>query len=122
MKKAILVLSLVLLSACKADLPTPSILSNPISTTKFTGTITDVNNACSYDGICGFKVDNTWVEVLRGGWQPPDAPRVKVGQIIGNLTYSNESLNKKVEVYGQKSNSGGITIYGNTDYYIKVLD
>jgi len=128
-KKLLLIFSLFILTACQfqpktttlTPTSTPTVTDMTTNSNKITGTITEARSDCAFDGICSFKVDDTWVEVVRGGMLPPDMPKDIQGQIIGNLPLGDESLNRRVEVYGQRTDDGGLTIYGSTDYYIKEL-
>ena len=103
--------------------------NQPISGIKFSGTITEFNNGCWADGVCSVKIGGKWVVAEIGGERPPnskpEASEVQ-GKLIG-LSFSqdtNKYIGKKAEVYAQQSENDQnyLTIYGNSNYYIKLLE
>ncbi len=109
--------------------PVPSTkTSNPISPSnnevKFIGNITEIKNACWADGVCSIKVNDSWIITENGGERPPNIPQEIRGQLIG-ISFAEDTqkyIGKKVEVYAKKTDNNSLTIYGNKDYYIKLLE
>ena len=91
---------------------------------KFTGNITETNNGCWFDGICSIKVDERLVTAEIGGLGPPNSKPEIRGKLIG-ISFSQDTqkyIGKKVEVYAKQTNDNGFTIYGNENYYIRLLE
>jgi len=91
---------------------------------KFTGNITETNNGCWSDGICSIKVDDKWITAEIGGLRPPNSKAEIRGDLIG-ISFSqdtNKYIGKRVEVYAKQSDDNSFTIYGNENYYIKLLE
>jgi hypothetical protein len=106
------------------DLTTPqtsqtdsTIINNQGTTTTFTGTLQAVNTACFDDGECYVEVDGKKVTLIIGWSQET------VGSIIGAPSISDleRFVGSPVEVYAKENTDGTYTLYGNTDYYVKVL-
>lgn len=101
--------------------------SNTLTTT---GTITELDTQCTNDGACRVKVDNYWITTSLGGDPTPAmiterGPKGSIylesGITVGNLT-SEEYLGRQVEVNVKKIDATTGSLYGNADYYIKVLE
>lgn len=113
-----------------APLPIKSMEQNQTSTStelnnevRFTGIITDTNNSCWADGVCSVKIDNSWIEVERGGLRPPNMVEEPGGQLIG-ISFDLDTgkyIGQKAEFYGVEKGNGSFTIYGNFNYYLKLL-
>lgn len=91
---------------------------------KYIGTINEFNNGCWSDGNCSVRVDDKWIITVHGGLRPPGVSEEPRGELIG-LNHSKDTQNyvgKKVEVYAKILKDNSLTIYGNQDYYVKVLD
>ena len=105
-------------------LPTVAVSINAAQGVKFTGNITETNNGCWSDGICSIKVDDKWITAEIGGLRPPNSKAEIRGDLIG-ISFSqdtNKYIGKRVEVYAKQSDDNSFTIYGNENYYIKLLE
>ncbi len=98
--------------------------ANNSNAIKFTGIVTETVNGCPADGICSFKVDDKWVIAEEGGLRPPNSDPLVKGRLIGLSVYNGDIkkyIGNKVEVFAEQTGNGGYTIYGNKNYYIKLL-
>jgi len=101
-------------------------VSKPIQGVKFTGIVTEINYGCWADGICSIKVDDKWITAEIGGLRPPNSEPEIRGNLIG-ISFSQETnkyLGKRVEVYAKQleNDKNYLTIYGDSNYYIKLLE
>ena len=126
-RKSLPIIILVILLALGAILfnlaKNPNIVSNNHGL-KFTGIITETNNGCWADGVCSIKVDEKWITAEIGGLRPPDSKPETRGKLIG-ISFSRDTqkyIGKRVEVYAKPTDNNAFTIYGNKDYYIKLLE
>lgn len=89
---------------------------------KLEGTITNVSDACFYDGVCQVEIDNKWwIPIIIGGLKPPSSKPEIRGEVVG-VSFNEESIGKKVKIYAKKINENKLTIFGNKKYYVKVID
>lgn len=92
---------------------------------KFSGTITGLQYDCHFDGICGVSIGKAFV-VVDSGEGPVDQPRIRgsVPEDLMNEDKKNEFIGKQVEVYAAQDGgrTDSFTLFGSTDYYIKVID
>lgn len=93
---------------------------------RFAGIITNVNQGCHVDNTCSIQLDNkSWITYEAGSTPEmlSDHPP-KRGRIIGMnfSTDSSQYIGKKVEVYGAKVSNENYTIYGSSQYYIKLIE
>lgn len=126
-KTLVLILTIILLSTAAALIYRQSgnsILPSINRGVKFTGTITEVNNECYSDGTCSVKVDDKSIIREYGGLRPPNSKVEVKGRLLGffNAEISSKNIGNKVEVFAQPTASGNYTLYGNSDYYIKLLE
>lgn len=101
-------------------------ISKPDQGIKFTGIITETNNGCWADGICSIKVDDKWITAEIGGLRPPNSEPEIRGNLIG-ISFdqdTNKYIGKKVEVYAKQleDDKNYLTIYSDSNYYIKLLE
>ncbi|MBI2315249.1 hypothetical protein HYU93_04315 [Candidatus Daviesbacteria bacterium] len=111
------------IQSAKLDQAPKSAVSNN-EAARFTGMITETNNSCWVDGVCSVKIDSSWVEVERGGLRPPNMMGEPGGQLIG-ISFSSDTekyIGQKAEFYGAKKDDGSFTIYGNSNYYLKLVN
>lgn len=88
----------------------------------FSGTITAVNTGCFADGICSVTVDDKEVILLTGwGGMSPDAV---LGKLIGveSIGDLEQKIGAHANVYAGLNSEGVHSLYGNTNYYVEVLD
>jgi len=106
-------------------LPTEINSTNTTQGVKFTGIITETSNGCWADGICSIKVNDKWIVTEIGGLRPPNSKPEIRGNLIG-ISFSqdtNKYIGKRVEVYAkQLENDKNYSIYGDPNYYIKLLE
>jgi hypothetical protein len=104
--------------------PTESNTTNINQNVKFTGTITEINNECWSDGTCSIEVNDKWIVAEIGAEHPPGSKIEIRGNLINiNFTQdTNKYIGKRVEIYAKQLNSSNFTIYGDTSYYIKLLE
>lgn len=91
---------------------------------KFTGIITDINTGCWADGICSIRVGNKWIAAEYGGLRPPDSKPDVRGQLVG-ISFSGDTqkyIGKTVEVHAQPTDGTNFTIYGDNNYFIRLLE
>lgn len=90
---------------------------------KFTGKLEVVNTGCFYDAECFVVVDSKQVTVIGGrmmaGNEEPVGQMLglKDGEGFGDLE---KYIGKEVEVFAKEIEYGNYTLYGNSEYYIKV--
>lgn len=90
----------------------------------FTGTITDIQYDCHVDGECGVMVGKAFV-IVATGEGPVDQMPIQgyVEEDLLNADAKSRFMGKTVEVYaapkGGKTDT--YTIYGNGDFYIRLL-
>lgn len=84
----------------------------------FTGTLNKVDTGCFADGECYVLVDGKHVTALMG-WS-----RETVGSVIGVGGFGDleSHIGRKVEVYAQDKGDGTYTLYGNSGFYIKLVE
>ncbi|TSC70770.1 MAG: hypothetical protein CEO12_146 [Parcubacteria group bacterium Gr01-1014_46] len=87
---------------------------------KWVGNITGVKLDCIFDGVCSVTVDGKEIIVVSGGRLLPDQ---EAGNLIGvdSISEVEQHIGKKAEVYAERTSGGEYTLYGSSDYYIKVL-
>lgn len=83
----------------------------------FEGVINSVSTACFADGECSVTVSGKKV-ITMIGWTGGPVGSVKGVSDFGALT---DKIGSRVRVYAEKTNDGGYTLYGNTEYYIELL-
>jgi len=90
---------------------------------KFEGVITDTHDGCASDGVCSIEVDDTWwIPIIVGGLRPPDSKPEIRGEVVGiTFNLDNETVGKKVEVHGKKVDETSLTIFGSSEYYVRVI-
>ncbi len=88
----------------------------------FTGTLSAVDTGCFADGICSATVGGKKV-ILLAGLRVDVPPVGSVGGVesIGDLE---GKIGSEVSVYGAKASEEGYdyTLYGNSAYYLQVMD
>lgn len=88
----------------------------------FTGEISAVNTGCFTDGICSVTVDGKEVILLTGLRVPPIPP---VGSLEGvdSIGDLEDKIGSRAEVRALPVSDGtaDYTLYGSTEYYVKVL-
>jgi len=89
-----------------------------------TGTITDIQYDCMFDGVCGVMVGKAFVIVSKGEGPVDKIP--KQGYIEEGLIDSDAKsrfIGKTVEVYAanEEGKTDTYTLYGNDDFYIRLL-
>ena len=90
------------------------------SDVKMVGTIQAIKNEQPYDGPLSIEVNNVWI-IVGGGEMPPNAQN---GSLIGlDMNDIQRSVGKKVEVFAAKINPqySGLTILGDSTYYVKAI-
>lgn len=91
--------------------------------TTFTGTLSAVDTACFADGVCSATVDGKEV-ILLAGYRI--APVPVSGTIMGvdSIGDLEDRIGSQVQVRAAVTNEEGYdyTLYGSSDYYLKVLD
>jgi peptidoglycan hydrolase-like protein with peptidoglycan-binding domain len=95
----------------------------PQDAATFVGEISAVDTGCFSDGICSVTIDGKEVILLAGLRVAPIPPvgTLKGVDSIGDLE---DKIGSKAEVYAATTKEGGAdyTLYGDTSYYVKVLD
>jgi peptidoglycan hydrolase-like protein with peptidoglycan-binding domain len=84
-------------------------------TERFSGKITAVSTACFADGICSVTIDGKTVVITVGRKQGAVGSLLGV-ESIGDLE---QKIGKTAEVYAKKT-VDGYTLYGDTNYYVRV--
>ena len=96
---------------------------------RLTGVIKDIDDSCNHDEVCRIKVDNIWIVTNLGG--DPSSEMVeqrgatgKIFLVDGQEAFSipKDYVNKKVDVYVRKIDETTATLYGTSEYYIKVVE
>jgi hypothetical protein len=127
---AILIIGIIIGYLVAYNKYVPASESTPLGTVKLTGKITDVVDGRPIDGHCFMKINGKNIIVeLSGQTTPPDELTGPFGQLIVNGQKQDatcESVAKykgqNAEVYasGNKDIDIYLSIYGNTDYYVKI--
>jgi hypothetical protein len=84
----------------------------------FTGKLEEVNTGCFADGECYVTVGGKHVTVIMG-WSQETVGTIIGAPSIGDLE---SMIGKEVEVYAQENTDGTYTLYGDTGFYVKVLN
>lgn len=99
------------------------VMPTGISGKKFTGTISDLQYDCHFDGICGVQIGKAFVVVDKGEG-PVDEPRVRgtTPEDLMNEDMKDEFIGKSVEVYAAQDGgrTDSYTLFGNSEFYIKL--
>lgn len=89
----------------------------------FTGVISEIDLGCWVDVSCSMVVDGkrvAWAEGMTEG-----STKIS-GELIGfefkDVSDKNKYIGKSAQVYGIKDNNGNISIFGNKDYFIKLVE
>ncbi len=87
---------------------------------KFTGELESVDTSCFSDGVCSVVVSGKKIIETIGG---RNRPTQELGTLIGfkSITDLKSYLGHTVEVYAEKTETGDYTLYGDKDYYIKLI-
>lgn len=92
---------------------------------KFTGQITSISYECHMDGICSIGVGKGSI-ILEKGEGPPGESRERGTFPEGLLNEDKKSfyIGKSVEVFAESPDgrTDSYTLFGSTDYYVKLLD
>jgi hypothetical protein len=91
--------------------------SAQLSNSKFTGVLQKVDTSCFFDGECFVVVSGNHVTLLMG-WTDKTVGKVIGSDSIGDLE---KYIGQNIEVYAAKTSDNNFTLYGDEDYYIKVL-
>ena len=83
----------------------------------FTGTLEEVHEGCYVDAECYVVVDGKHVTVMMG-WRNEVAGSVQGVSDFGALT---GRLGAQMEVYARENGEDRYTLYGNKDFYIRVM-
>lgn len=99
------------------------ILSSIQPALTFAGTISAVNTGCFADGICSVTIDGKEV-ILLSGFRVAPIPEVGSLQGVDSIGDLESEIGSKAEVYAAPATEGDAeyTLYGNTSYYVRVLD
>lgn len=92
-------------------------------TGKFTGTITAVDTACFSDGVCSATIGGKKVIIIAGMRVPP-IPAVGSLKGVDSIGDLEGKIGSKAEVYAAATAEEGYqyTLYGSTDYYVRLID
>lgn len=98
----------------------------PLVDTRLTGTITENDPGCYADGICSITVGNTKV-ILESGGDRMMQDQVQKGLLLKNngvtvAAISDLAVGKKVQIFGNQVDVSTVTIYGKTEYFVKLLN
>lgn len=111
-------------TAARPELTTVQTVTNEI---QITGTITEVDDSCTHDGVCKVKVAEYWVTTNLGGDPTPEMAtnRGPKGSIFGPdgstiNTFSTGLVGMKAEVFAQVTNDSSLSLYGKPEYYLKI--
>jgi len=88
-----------------------------VKTGIFTGKLEKVDTSCFADGECFIKVDGAHVTALQG-WSRETVGSIKGVEAFGDLQ---NHIGKTVTVYALDLGDSHYTLYGNENYYIKLL-
>lgn len=102
---------------------------NNRSSLSFIGTVEELDTSCSFDGVCKVKVGNYWIITDLGGDPSPKmskerGPRGMIYKVDGSTTgnlMDEKLIGQKVEVKAKQIGDYQLTLYGDQDYYIKLL-
>lgn len=128
-KTTTIIMLLLVVIACKNHTTTKNqdlykIVYNKDSTTvKFTGIVTNAKNDCWVDGKCSIEVNNNWwVAIIYGKRDPGRIPKER-GLVTGiRFSKDNEAIGKRVRVYAKIRDKNRLTVEGNNNYYVEVIE
>ncbi len=130
MKKTITIIMLLLVViACKKHRITKKedlykiAYNNDSTTVKFTGIVTNAKNDCWADGTCSIEVNNNWwVAIIYGKRDPSRIPKDR-GLVTGiRFSKDNKVIGKRVKVYAKIRDKNRLTVEGNNNYYVEVIE
>lgn len=92
-------------------------------------TVRELDTSCSSDGVCKVKVGNYWIITDLGGDPSSEMSkergfRGKIYNVDGSTTgnlMDKKIIGQKAEVKAKKIGDDQLTLYGDQDYYIKLL-
>jgi len=87
------------------------------NTITFIGNLEKVDNSCFADGECYVRVNGNHVTAIMG-FQPGPVGSVQGVEDFGDLE---NYIGQDVEVYALQTSENRYTLYGNNEYYIRVL-
>ncbi|MEW5805299.1 MAG: hypothetical protein AB1721_01020 [Patescibacteria group bacterium] len=87
----------------------------------FTGVITNITYDCHFDGICSVQVDNSKEVIVGRGEGPLPEEQGRLIDFVLDERKEKSYWGKPVEVFAQKISEGNYTLYGSTNYYLKLL-
>lgn len=88
----------------------------------FSGIITAVDTGCFSDAICSVTVDSKKIVLVKGGrGQSQD---IQVGKLIGvnSIGDLQQKIGQHANVYATTTPDGAYSLYGNSKYYVEVLN
>ena len=88
----------------------------------FSGTITAVDTGCFSDAVCSVTVDGKKIILEKGGRGM--SPDIQVGHLIGVASIGDleKTIGEHANVYATTTPEGDYSLYGNSKYYVEVLD
>lgn len=84
---------------------------------KFRGTITSYDTGCFADGVCSVTIDDKVVVTTIGFRVQPELGRLIGVESLGDFE---RFIGSEAEVYAEKQEDGTYTLYGDSNYYVKV--
>lgn len=129
-KQISIALLFILVISCKApNQPKKQGLSKIIystdsTTVKFKGIITNIKYDCRVDAVCSIEVNNKWwIAIIYGKRNPSSIPKER-GKVTGIQFFpeDKELLGKKVAVFAKIRTKNQLTVEGNNNYYVKVIE
>ncbi len=88
---------------------------------KWSGSISGIRQDCADDGVCSITVSGREI-IVESGFRVYN-PNEKVGTLFGfdSVSEAKNHIGERVEVYVAKLENGKFTLYGKSEYYIKLL-
>lgn len=92
-----------------------------------TGTVKAIDDSCNHDGVCKVKVDMFWITTDLGGDPAPQmvisrGPKGRILQLDGSIiNVSKDLLDMQVEVFAKVLDDSSLSLYGNSEYYLKII-
>lgn len=94
------------------------------TTVKFKGIITNIKYDCRVDAVCSIEVNNKWwIAIIYGRRDPSRIPK-EHGLITGIQFFPEDKniIGKKVAVYAKIRAENKLTVEGDNNYYVKVIE
>lgn len=130
LKQISITLLFIVVIACKTPYKSKkqdllkTIYNTDSTTVKFKGVITNIKYDCRVDGLCSIEVNGKWqIAIIYGRRDPSRIPKER-GLVTGIQFFpvDKEIIGKRVSVFAKIRAENRLTVEGNNNYYVKVIE